>query len=298
MPDASLDYVIIPPRHYTIIPQRGITAVAGTPATPQVIIRAHYCIADHMPALRKRPIQRRKLSDEVFDQLIALIGEEGYRPGDQMPAERDLMDTFGVGRPVVREAMQRLAAIGMIVIQHGERARIGEVGPASVFNQIDLPARLMLSSSRRNVAHLQEARLFVEAGLVRLAAERATPDDLVRLRKAFAEMQRQQGGAGFVAADMAFHVQIAHVSGNPIFVAGCQAMLQWIADYGTDMLRAKGQQQTLDEHERILERMAAHDPDGAEAAMREHLARPVGAKPAPGNTTRRTKTTLDKERST
>ena len=67
-----------------------------------------------MSEIKKRTIQRKKLSDIVFEQLITLIQEEGLEPGDQLPGERELMDTFGVGRPVVREAMQRLASKGMI----------------------------------------------------------------------------------------------------------------------------------------------------------------------------------------
>ena len=69
-----------------------------------------------MSEIKKRTIQRKKLSDIVFEQLIGLIQEENLQPGDQMPAERELMETFGVGRPVVREAMQRLAGMGMITI--------------------------------------------------------------------------------------------------------------------------------------------------------------------------------------
>lgn len=226
-----------------------------------------------MAELKKRPIARKKLSDAVFDQLIAMVRDEGYKPGDQMPAERDLMDAFGVGRPVVREAMQRLAGMGMITIQHGERARVEQVDLDSVLNQIDLPARHLLSSSTQNVAHLHEARVFIEAGLVRLAAERATEPDLDGLRRAFAAMREKLDTEDFLVADMEFHLEIARISGNPIFVAGCRAILQWMADFGHEMLRSKGQRPTLDEHQRILERVVAHDPAGAEQAMRSHLTR-------------------------
>lgn len=227
-----------------------------------------------MSELRKRPIQRKKLSDVVFEQLIALIKEEGYAAGDQMPAERELMDSFGVGRPVVREAMQRLAAMGMITIQHGERARVEQVDVDSMINQIDLSARHLLSTSARNVAHLREARAFIESGLVKLAAERASERDLERLKAAFANMRRSLDTEGFVPADMEFHVEIARVSGNPIYVAVCRAVLQWMADFSSDMLRSKGQRLSLDEHQRILDCIIGHDPAGADQAMRDHLAQP------------------------
>jgi GntR family transcriptional regulator, sialic acid-inducible nan operon repressor len=190
-----------------------------------------------------------------------------------MPAERDLMDAFGVGRPVVREAMQRLAGLGMITIQHGERARLGRLDLDSMLGQIDLPARHLLSSSVRNIAHLHEARVFLEAGLAGMAAEHAADGDLDRLREAFEDMQRKVDTEEFVLADMAFHVEIARISGNPILLATCRAVLQWMADYGRDMLRTRTRLTTLADHQRILERIVARDPAGAAQAIRDHLAR-------------------------
>src|SRR5687767_2162620 len=66
-------------------------------------------------------IVRRKLSDEVFARLKAMITSGELQPGDEMPSERELMERFGVGRPAIREAMQALAGMGLVVISHGER---------------------------------------------------------------------------------------------------------------------------------------------------------------------------------
>ena len=143
-----------------------------------------------MSEIKKRLIQRKKLSDIVFEQLIDLIEEEGLQPGDQMPAERELMETFGVGRPVVREAMQRLAGMGMITIQHGERAKVGQVDMNSMIGQIDLAARHLLSSSAKNVDHLRQARTFFETGLVKIAAQKATTADVARLEVVLEKMRK------------------------------------------------------------------------------------------------------------
>ena len=226
-----------------------------------------------MPDLKKRIIQRKKLSDIVFEQLVSLIQEEGLKPGDQIPAERELMETFGVGRPVVREAMQRLAGKGIITIQHGERAKLVRVDMNSMIGQIDLTARHLLSSSTENVDHLREARVLFETGLVKLAAERASPADLERLEGALAKMHKNLNSDRFVPADMEFHIEIARISANPIFIATSQAILNWMADYRMDMLSYKGQQLSLDEHELIVKRIAAHDLEGASQSMYSHLTR-------------------------
>lgn len=166
-------------------------------------------------------IVRRKLSDEVFDRLLELIRSGAFRPGDQLPSERELMARFGVGRPVIREAMQTLATMGLLVIAHGERTRVTTPTAAGLIAQIDLPALHLISSSPDSLEHLKEAREFFEAGMVREAAAKATDADIERLRMAFEEQARHLGGdpKAFVAADMAFHTAIAAITRNPVFEA-------------------------------------------------------------------------------
>jgi DNA-binding FadR family transcriptional regulator len=73
---------------------------------------------------------------------------------------------------------------------------------------------------------------------------------------------------------MQFHTRIAQISGNPIFVAVSEAMLAWLKAYHTEMLIWTGKEKfTLVEHEEILDRLAANDADGAEAAVLKHLER-------------------------
>ena len=123
-------------------------------------------------------IVRRKLSDEVFDRLHDLIASGEIGPGDEMPSERDLMERFGVGRPAIREAMQSLHNMGLISISHGERARVSALTPRKMFKQIDVVARMLMLTSPESLEHLKGTRLFYERGLVRIAAERATPGDI------------------------------------------------------------------------------------------------------------------------
>ena len=72
------------------------------------------------------PIRRRKLSDDVQERVLALIRSKALRPGDVLPSERELMGSYGVGRPAVREAMQNLQRMGLVDIRHGERPRVAQ----------------------------------------------------------------------------------------------------------------------------------------------------------------------------
>ncbi|MBL8671940.1 MAG: GntR family transcriptional regulator, partial [Alphaproteobacteria bacterium] len=74
--------------------------------------------------LRLQPVQRRKVSEEVASRLEALIRDGTLAAGDSLPAERTLMQTFGVGRPAVREALFSLKRMGLVELRNGERARV------------------------------------------------------------------------------------------------------------------------------------------------------------------------------
>ena len=221
-------------------------------------------------------IQRRKLSDEVFNRLFQSIEEGDLAPGSQLPSERDLMARFGVGRPAVREAMQTLGNMGLIEISHGERARVTRPNADAVIAQIDHAARHLLSTSPQSLEHLKEAREFFEVGMAFEAAKRATLEDVEKLKTALALQLSHYNKdlKQFVAADMAFHTAIAAITGNPVFEAVSRATLQWLSTYHSGILRWKGHENiTLEEHQQVLDCIAARDAEGAATAMRMHLRR-------------------------
>ncbi|WP_131113221.1 transcriptional regulator NanR [Lichenihabitans psoromatis] len=224
------------------------------------------------------PIIRRKLSDEVFDRLKAMITSGDVRPGEAIPSERDLMERFGVGRPAIREAMQALSNMGLLSISHGERAKVRQLTARSLIQQVDMAANIMLTTSPDSLDHLKDARRFFERGMVREAALRATSDDIAQL-DAVVDRQRESLGQAeaFIAADMAFHTQIAALSGNPIYAGVSEAMLNWLKHYHTHVLIWTGKETlTLSEHAEIIAAIAARDPDQAETAMIRHLDRSSG----------------------
>ena len=224
---------------------------------------------------RSEPIVRRKLSDEVFARLQRLITSGELQPGDDMPSERELMERFEVGRPAIREAMQALSNMGLVAISHGERAKVLQLTAKSIIKQVDGAAKIILSSSRDTLEHLKTARIFFERGMVREAAEKATVEDVQRLKATVAEQRAARGDSdAFISADMNFHTQIAAISGNPIYVAVSEAMLGWLKEYHTEMLIWTGKEKyTLVEHKEILNCLAAHDVEGAEASVLRHLER-------------------------
>jgi DNA-binding FadR family transcriptional regulator len=185
------------------------------------------------------------------------------------------MERFEVGRPAIREAMQQLESMGLVEINHGERARVLELTPQSLMRQVDQSAQIMLALSGQSLEHLKSARIFFERGMVREAAAKATEQDLETLRATLDEQRQSLGDAEkFMSADMRFHTQIAAISQNPIFTAVSESMLNWLKIYHSQMLIWTGKEKyTLAEHEEIISHLAANDPDASEAAMIRHLER-------------------------
>ncbi len=220
-------------------------------------------------------IQRRKIYQEVLDRLMARIRSGGILAGAQLPSERELMDEYGVGRPAVREALQALERSGIVEILHGERARVVVPTAERLVAQIAGGAMHLLRSQPGSLEHLKDARVFLECGTARMAAEKATGEQVARLRLAIAQQRAAMADFDeFVERDMAFHREIAGISGNPIFPAVAEALFRWAGEYYQTLVRAPGAEElTLTEHERIVDAIAAHDPDAASEAMHAHLTR-------------------------
>jgi DNA-binding FadR family transcriptional regulator len=221
------------------------------------------------------PVVRRKLSHEVFDRLVRAIRSGEFAPGDQLPSERELMARYGVGRPAIREAMQSLQQMGLIRIAHGERARVTLPTADAIVDQVSGAMVQLLSQGSGGLEELKDARLLFEVGLVQIAARRVTLDSAGQLRAAASACHQARGDAKrFVAADMAFHRQIAAMSGNTLIRALSHGMLEWMTRFRRELVTARGAEQlTLEEHARIMDAIIARNPAAAAQAMTDHLTR-------------------------
>ncbi|GLS18364.1 GntR family transcriptional regulator [Labrys miyagiensis] len=220
-------------------------------------------------------IKRRKLYEEVADDLERLIQDGQYAPSDFLPSERDLMRQYGVGRPAVREALFHLRKMGLVQIRSGERARVTRPTPEFVIGALSGTARHMLAAPG-GVHDFQNARIFFETGLARYAARFATDEDIVEFKAA---LDRNEAAIGdlkrFRDTDVAFHYVLAVIPGNPIFTAIHAALADWLTEQRQTTLApardAAVYQTVFEAHRAIYEAVAARDPDRAEQAMRNHL---------------------------
>ncbi|HEX4818468.1 MAG TPA: FadR/GntR family transcriptional regulator [Nonomuraea sp.] len=207
-------------------------------------------------------------TQRLVDTLTARIREGVVRPGERLPTESELVATYGVSRTVVREAIARLKAAGLVETQHGRGsfvlARPGTTGfePA--------PAR-----TRQDVLDLIDFRMGVEVESAGLAAARRTAPALAGLREAldgFAAAAAHPGAA--VSADHRFHLRIALATGNRYYADLLAALGPSMIVMPRDRLRPGREDYAMivAEHDNIYAAIDRRDPESARAAVRVHLA--------------------------
>ena len=135
------------------------------------------------------PVQRRSLPDAVFEQLTAEIVAGGVPPGDTLPPERALTEQLGVNRQAVREALQRMALLGLIDIRHGEATRVRDYRSSATPELLTwLIVRPDGSLDSAVVRSVFELRATVGADAARLCAGRAVPDTVDAITAVVGEM--------------------------------------------------------------------------------------------------------------
>lgn len=217
-------------------------------------------------------IDRRKLFEQVAAHLEREILSGHLRPGDRLPNERDLQAQFGVGRPAIREALITLQRAGLIEIGNGAPARVAMPTASQVLENA-MPAVMQMISTDHGQRHFQHVRLFFETGLARHAARSATPEQVQELESFLLANKAAIGNRErFIATDIDFHLCIARMMSNPVFIALHDALSSWLRQQRSVTLAAPDQETiAFAAHQLIFQRIRDHDSMGAEEAMSQHL---------------------------
>jgi GntR family transcriptional repressor for pyruvate dehydrogenase complex len=214
------------------------------------------------------PLPRARLSDRVADQIKKSILARGMTAGDRLPTEREFAVQFGVSRTVIREAVRSLEARGILTAGPGSGLRVAAVDAASVSESMTLFVR---GRPELTYDQVSDVRAMVEVHIARLAAERATPDDLGRLEDACARLEGSTGTDAESQADVAFHRVIAEATHNVLYVL----MLDSISDVLVESRRLSQTDPSevvgVGAHRPILDAIVDHNPRDAQRTMAAHL---------------------------
>jgi GntR family transcriptional repressor for pyruvate dehydrogenase complex len=205
---------------------------------------------------------------QIADQFERSILSGELAPGDLLPSEREISARMGVSRSVVREALGRLASLGLVRSVHGSGTRVEAPNSRAVM----IGYQRLLSRADFRLEDLAAVRLPLETTIAALAAERRTAEHLKRLAKA----QRVLGNprkslAAHVGADLEFHAALADATGNPLFQTVLVPIQQLLIDSRRRTLGRYGSAIAHRHHGQILAAVEAGDAAAAAAAMRRHI---------------------------
>jgi GntR family transcriptional repressor for pyruvate dehydrogenase complex len=205
---------------------------------------------------------------QVVERFERAILEGEFAPGDQIPSEREISAQMGVSRSVVREALGRLASLGLVRSVHGS----GTIVEAPSARQVVVGYQRLLARPDFRLPDLAAVRLPLETTIATLAAAKRTEEHLARLEQAQAVLARPRRSLeAHVRADMEFHAALADATGNPLFQVVLAPIQELLIESRRRTLGRYGSEIAHRHHAKILAAVRAGDPDGAARAMREHL---------------------------
>ncbi|HLI33901.1 MAG TPA: GntR family transcriptional regulator, partial [Terriglobia bacterium] len=147
-----------------------------------------------------KPVFRVTLSQQVATQIAGMISAGRWKPGEKLPSEAALCQTFHVGRSTLREALKSLAFIGLVRMKAGEGTYVADGSTKFLENAF---AQGLLTTEK-DIEDLCEARLLLETELVALCAQRASDSDLQKIAALVEAMQESlsQGEEAFLPLDV------------------------------------------------------------------------------------------------
>ena len=158
-------------------------------------------------------IKVEKLSDKIIEQIKNLISSGQLKPGDRLPSERKLSESFNVGRMHVRDAIQKLEFYGIVktLPQSGTVVEgLGVVALEGIITDI-------LELTDADFQSMTETRIILEANAAELAARRATKSDLVKIEESIHAFEKKvKSGDPGIEEDLMFHLKIAESTHNPV----------------------------------------------------------------------------------
>ncbi len=212
-------------------------------------------------------IKKRPLAEEIASQILRMLEEGRYLPGDKLPPERALALKLNVSRPIIREALKSLDEDGFIYIQHGSGVYVSD----QLANIFFAPLEKWLSKNKNLVQEFYQARLAFEPECAALASINGTDEQFLYLRQLVEDSYKAMEENNlllFVGMDIDFHYAIAEVSGNRFFTKMLDSIINRETDLRKIILRLPGHfPRTIQGHLKLVEAIASRDPETARQAM-------------------------------
>jgi len=210
-------------------------------------------------------MKRPSVVESVQEQIIDLIREGCYRPGDQLPTEKELTAALEVGRSSVREALSAMASSGVVDRRAGSGYFLREIKPGAYFDTIVLPSLL----TDQTIKYLQEVRLIVEVEAIGLAVTRCNKTDISALEDTLRIMET---APDYGVLGLKCHELIVVAAHNPVLDSLYRVIEAGIWEHVDKVYQSvRGRSEEVAMHRRLVDALESGDRQVARSAMVEHL---------------------------
>lgn len=220
-----------------------------------------------------KPLEHGSLAQQAAEALLGHIVATGLKPGASLPAVATLAESLGVSRPVVREALNALRALGIVEIANGKKATIRDLDNGVLRIYFDRALQVVDDSVRE----VMDVRAGIEIRSAALAARNRSADDLALMREHSAAMRTAIGDAErFSRHDSSLHLAISQASGNRLIFHIVESLQSALRHASYQGVRAIAEPETLnrivEEHDRLVEAIERRDEVAAADLMHDHIA--------------------------
>jgi GntR family transcriptional repressor for pyruvate dehydrogenase complex len=217
-----------------------------------------------------KAVQTSRLYEQIVQQIEESILSGALKTGEQLPAERELAQQFGVSRTAVREAVKALREKGLVEAYSGRGTFITNGTSQSIRQSLD---RMLKIGQPEGSLQLAEVRAILEPGIAALAATRAEESHLATMREAYAVMDRnREDPEAYIEADLDFHLSLAEAAANPLILSLIDSIVGVLREQRIRIFNVPGgPDRGQFHHKRILEAIEQRDAIKAQDAMRAHL---------------------------
>jgi GntR family transcriptional repressor for pyruvate dehydrogenase complex len=214
-------------------------------------------------------IRQEKLVDKVVIRILEDIENETYRIGEKLPSHEEFQEIMGVSRNTIREALQRLEAMGIVTICQGSGTYVNKVDIISGIDKLTP----ILKLNETDLTSLIEARKILESNTANLAAINSTEEDIEELKRNLRNMEESLDNLETYANyDMQFHLMLAQFSKNVIlykFVKLISTLL--LAQQETVINTPQMASVSFEYHKKIIKSIEERNPSKAESLITEHI---------------------------
>jgi DNA-binding FadR family transcriptional regulator len=212
-----------------------------------------------------------KRSEVLAHDLAHYIVDSNLPAGAMLPREREMVEQLGVGRTTLREALRILETRGVLTIRSGPGG--GPVVRHPQPSDLTEALTLILQFQRATLTEVMDARIWLEPMCASMAASHVTSGEIQRLKAINDEIRETVVSEDrIIDANQRFHRLIAGTTGNLVVQVFCET-LRAVSDSGITEIRHSREfkKATVAGHDAIIAALEGHDPEAAEAAMREHV---------------------------